>query len=145
MHCIHCGAELPESAKFCTSCGARVVDCNSIYSKKSDTETEQQYNYLYGIQLRDNIYDYKYKDDQDEMTEDDIPEKFSPLRPWTYFWLRILFSLPIVGLIFLIIFSIDDSNINRCYYARSYWCVYIIIAIVAIVLLLLSFFFSALL
>ena len=24
MHCIHCGAELPEGAKFCTSCGERV-------------------------------------------------------------------------------------------------------------------------
>ena len=24
MHCIHCGAELPESAKYCTACGQRV-------------------------------------------------------------------------------------------------------------------------
>ena len=24
MHCIHCGAQLPENAKFCTSCGVRV-------------------------------------------------------------------------------------------------------------------------
>ena len=24
MHCIHCGAQLPEGAKFCTSCGVRV-------------------------------------------------------------------------------------------------------------------------
>ena len=24
MHCIHCGAQLPEGAKFCTSCGERV-------------------------------------------------------------------------------------------------------------------------
>ena len=24
MHCTHCGALLPESAKFCTSCGERI-------------------------------------------------------------------------------------------------------------------------
>ena len=24
MHCIHCGAQLPDGAKFCTSCGVRV-------------------------------------------------------------------------------------------------------------------------
>ncbi len=24
MHCIHCGAEIPDGAKFCTSCGERV-------------------------------------------------------------------------------------------------------------------------
>ena len=24
MHCIHCGAQLPDGAKFCTSCGARI-------------------------------------------------------------------------------------------------------------------------
>ena len=160
MCCTKCGAPIQQDGKFCAYCGARVIDRNSIYSKKSETETEQQYNHLYGNHFRDNVYDYKGKDEQDEitedemtedemtedeMTEDDIPENFSPLRPWTYFWLRILFSLPIVGLIFLIIFSIDESNINRCYYARSYWCVYIIIAIVAIVPLLLSLFFSALL
>ena len=24
MHCVHCGAEIPDYAKFCTSCGERV-------------------------------------------------------------------------------------------------------------------------
>ncbi len=24
MHCIHCGAQIPEGAKFCTSCGERI-------------------------------------------------------------------------------------------------------------------------
>ena len=32
MHCVHCGAEIPDYAKFCTSCGKPQV---------APTETEQ--------------------------------------------------------------------------------------------------------
>ena len=50
-----------------------------------------------------------------------------------YFGLSILFSLPVVGFIFLIIFSVSDANINRRNFARSYWCIYVIIAVAAVV------------
>ena len=53
--------------------------------------------------------------------------------PWAYFGLSILFSLPVVGFIFLIIFSVSDANINRRNFARSYWCIYVIIAVAAVV------------
>lgn len=61
------------------------------------------------------------------------PDVFKPLSPWTYFGLSILFSLPVVGFIFLIIFSVSDANINRRNFARSYWCIYVIIAVAAVV------------
>lgn len=48
------------------------------------------------------------------------PDVFKPLSPWAYFGLSILFSLPVVGFIFLIIFSVSDANINRRNFARSY-------------------------
>lgn len=51
-----------------------------------------------------------------------------PLSPWKYFGLEILYSIPIIGFIFLIVHSFSD-NINRRNFARSYWCVYILIAI----------------
>lgn len=60
--------------------------------------------------------------------------QYAPLSPWAYFGLQILFSIPIVGFIFLIIFSISSSNINRRNFARSFWCVYVIAAIVIAVL-----------
>ena len=60
------------------------------------------------------------------------PDVFKPLSPWAYFGLSILFSLPVVGFIFLIIFSVSDANINRRNFARSYWCIYVIIAVVAV-------------
>ena len=61
------------------------------------------------------------------------PDGFKPLCPWAYFGLSILFSLPVVGFIFLIIFSVSDANINRRNFARSYWCIYVIIAVAAVV------------
>ena len=154
MYCTKCGAPIQQDGKFCAYCGARVVDRNSIYSKKSDTEIEQQYNHLYGTHFRDNINDYKAKVDQDEttedemtedemtedemtedemtedeMTEDDIPDQYRPLGAWTYFGLNVLFSIPIIGFIFLLICSFSDQNINRRNFARSYWCIYVIYAI----------------
>lgn len=62
-----------------------------------------------------------------------IPEKYRPLSPWAYFGLSILFSIPVVGFIFLIVFSFSGSNINRRNYARSYWCALIIVGILAII------------
>lgn len=57
------------------------------------------------------------------------PDVFKPLSPWAYFGLSILFSLPVVGFIFLIIFSVSDANINRrivlvylCYNSRCGGC-----------------------
>ena len=62
-----------------------------------------------------------------------IPDKYKPLSPWTYFWLQILFNIPFVGFVFLIIFSISGSNINRRNFARSYFCVYVIILIIIVI------------
>lgn len=55
------------------------------------------------------------------------PDVFKPLSPWAYFGLSILFSLPVVG------FILSDANINRRNFARSYWCIYVIIAVAAVV------------
>jgi len=67
-----------------------------------------------------------------------VPEENRPLSPWAYFGLQLLFAVPVVGLIFLIIFSIKRSNINRRNFARSYWCSLLILAILFVVVLLIS-------
>ena len=61
---------------------------------------------------------------------------YAPLSPWAYFGLQILFSVPVVGFIFLIVFSFSGGNINRRNFARSYWCVYVIIAAIALIALI---------
>ena len=56
--------------------------------------------------------------------------KYAPLSPWAYWGLTILFSIPVVGLVFLIIFSINGNNINRRNFARSYWISLILLLII---------------
>ena len=50
-----------------------------------------------------------------------VPPEFRPLGAFAYFGLSILFSIPVIGLIFLIVFSFSDANINRRNFARSYF------------------------
>lgn len=62
-----------------------------------------------------------------------VPE-FRPLSPWAYFGYGVLFSIPLVGLIVLIVLSFNSENINRRSFARSYWCVYLVAAIAFFIL-----------
>lgn len=62
-----------------------------------------------------------------------VPPEFKPLGAWAYFGLSILFSIPILGLIFLIVFSLSDANINRRNYARSYFIVLFIFLILTVI------------
>lgn len=61
------------------------------------------------------------------------PEQFRPLSPWAYFGYGILFSIPVLGFILLIVFSINSTNINRRNFARSYWCVYVVVLIIVVI------------
>lgn len=59
-----------------------------------------------------------------------MPRKYRPLTAWGYFFYQILFSIPLIGLIFLLVFSFDSSNIVRRSFARSYFCFLIVILII---------------
>lgn len=54
--------------------------------------------------------------------------------PWAYVGLRILYAIPVIGLIFLIIFTFSSGNINRRNFTRSYWC-WILVALIIFALL----------
>ena len=69
-----------------------------------------------------------------EITEKDLPEKFRPMGAWSYFWLNVLYAVPVVGFIFLIIFSFNDGNRNRRSFTRSFWCAYLILGILVAVI-----------
>ena len=59
------------------------------------------------------------------------------LGPWAYFGLKILFSIPLVGFILLIVFSLDNSHLNRRNFARSYWCDLILSVVLSLLLVIL--------
>lgn len=66
------------------------------------------------------------------MEQKEYTERYRPLSPWAYVGLNILFSIPIVGFVFLIVYTFSGSNINRRNYARSFWCTALISLIVFI-------------
>ena len=71
------------------------------------------------------------------MNENYIPEEYTPISMWGYFGYSLLFSIPIVGLICIIVFSFGGSrNINLRNFARSYFCWLIIGLIICAFLLL---------
>lgn len=71
-----------------------------------------------------------------------LPNEYRPLSAWAYFGYNILFAIPLVGFIMLIVFAFDSSNINRRNYARSFFCVYLILFILLIILLILCLVFG---
>ncbi len=119
MFCNHCGTNLEENAKFCPACGATLEETPAP------------------VEVAPTPAPY-----QTTVTPDRIPEEYQPISPWAYFGLQLLFSIPIVGFIFLIIFSINGSNLNRRNFARSYWCSLIIVGSVLLVVLLFALIFT---
>ena len=64
-----------------------------------------------------------------------VPEKYRPISMWGYFGLEILFSIPVIGFIFLVVFALGGTkNVNKKNFARSYFCFVIIIVIILAVL-----------
>lgn len=55
-----------------------------------------------------------------------VPAEYKPITMWGYFGYQILFSIPIIGWIFVIIFAISAENINLKNFARSQFCLWII-------------------
>ncbi len=64
-----------------------------------------------------------------------IPPEYTPISMWGYFGYQLLFNIPVVGIILLIIFSISAKNVNLKNFARSYFCVTIIMLILLAVLI----------
>ena len=65
-----------------------------------------------------------------------LPECYRPLSAWAYFGLQILYSIPLVGFIFLLCHAIGSKNRNKKSFARSYFCVLVLVLIVIGLLLL---------
>lgn len=115
MLCKNCNTQIEDNVRFCHACGAdATADNQPVVSPVSIPEQPVRR----------------------QITVDDLPEHLRPLSPWSYFGLQILYIVPIIGFIFLIIFSFKKSNINRRNFTRSYWCGLIIAgAILAIILI----------
>ncbi len=74
------------------------------------------------------------------MSSYQIPREYKPITPIGYIGYQLLFSIPIIGLIFLIIFACGGTNnINVKNFARSY---FVVILFAIILIFILVFFFG---
>ena len=118
MKCVACGAEIAEEVKFCTLCGAPVEKPAPAQAEPPVAPPPSAPVPPYAPPVSD---------------------QNRPLSPWAYYGLQLLFSIPLVGFICLIVFSLNNGNIHRRNFARSYWCNLIVsVAIVILVIILLA-------
>ena len=61
----------------------------------------------------------------------------TPLSPWKYFGLQILYNIPIIGFIFLVCHALGAENENKKNFARSYFCIVVVAIVIAIIVFIL--------
>lgn len=106
MYCSNCGEKINEGADVCLKCGHKV---------KKDEGRVNINSGGYNIQT--------------------IPNEYRPISMWGYFGYEILFMIPFIGWIILLVFALGGhSNINVKNFARSYFCLLIIIVILFILI-----------
>jgi hypothetical protein len=120
MICKNCGIEISDDSKFCVGCGIAI--------EQPAVETEPEVVVAPVVEAEPVVAQPIYQQPvyaepaKKEITEDDLPDHLKPMGAWSYFGLQLLFAIPIVGLVFLIVFSFSRGNLNRRSFARSYWC-----------------------
>lgn len=130
MFCNLCGAQIPDTATFCTSCGKAVERTSGVETPQPAPVVQPapavQPAPVYREQPKvvNNTYNYTAP------AGSSVPPEYTPISPWAYFWLSVLYTIPILGFIFLIIHSANGSNLNRRNFARMHW-IPIIISVIA--------------
>lgn len=116
MNCPNCGAPISQGDMYCQSCGANLSVRPGYPPQNQPPAYPPQYTSVPAI-----------------------PSQYQPLSPWAYFGLNLLFAVPVIGFIFLLVYSFDDSNLNRRSYARSFWCALLIGLVISLIVLLIFF------
>lgn len=62
-----------------------------------------------------------------------LPKAYRPLSPWNYFWRSVLYSIPVIGWIFLLAHAIAGKSRHGRSYARSYFCALLVGVIAGII------------
>lgn len=121
MFCTYCGAKIEDTAQVCSNCGAA-------------THVEQP-----AAAPVPPVPPVTYVAPVVSAPAPSLPAENRPLGAWTYFWLQVLFAVPVVGFVFLIVFSCSDANINRRNFARSHWCALLVGVIILAIFLVAAF------
>ena len=110
MYCKYCGNKVDEYSDRCQGCGGALNYSNNMnYSNNSYNSINQ------------------------------IPAEYAPMSAWSYFGHSLLFSIPVAGLVVLIVFACGGTeNINKRNYARSYFCALALSLIIMLIMFIIS-------
>ncbi len=126
MICKNCNAENQENAVFCCSCGARLSEEIAEPVAVPETASEPELATAPAPAPAPVQKENKIK----------IPSEYNPVSAWGFVGLQILYSIPIVGLVFLLIHTFSSSNLSRRNFARSIWCWLLLAVIISLISLI---------
>ncbi len=116
MYCKRCGTDNADGMLYCRNCGA------PLGGRPDPPDSDSKINTP------------PYSPNTTPVHAE-IPEEYKPISMWGYFGYELLFSIPLIGLILLLVFSFGGTgNINLKNFARSYFC--LLIVLVSLVLIL---------
>lgn len=108
MFCNNCGTNNPDNQTFCSTCGNSLAPS---YDFGNPYQPQPAYNPV------------------------TVPPEYKPISPWGYIGYSLLFSIPLVGLICIIVFACGSGgNKNVTNYARSYLWAMLIGVVLSILL-----------
>ena len=139
MKCPSCNLELGENAKFCPICGATVVRSAPVEITPEPVPAAPQPIFEEPVFEQPAPQQPVYQAPAQPVYQAPAPQKPEQklMGPWGYIGWQILFSIPLVGFILLIVFSFDNSNLNRRNFARSYWCALLLLLILVVLVVVL--------
>jgi len=127
MICKKCGAENSDESLFCNKCGTTMNVAEQPQQQSQPTYQQPSYQ-------QPSYQQPSYQ--QPSYQQPPSPFDNTPISMWGYFGYQLLFSIPCIGFIFLLIFSLGGTkNVNLKNFARSYFC-YIIILLILLVILI---------
>lgn len=142
---MNCGQENPNTAKYCINCGVILTEVSDKNEKTRDetSSSEDMSENNDGSSDRD-FNNYYRRQSEKPYVENRIPkadceymsEENRPLSTWEYFGYIFLFSIPLLGFVFLLIFSFGASRNKN---VRNLSKAYLIFFIIALVLSLIFF------
>ena len=128
--CTECGAKLKDGAAFCSECGAK-VPAEKQPGAAPETPPQTQAQPAAAEQQT-------YQPRQTYTVSVSTPPAVQPVSTAYYFWMMLLFAIPVVGLIVCLVtaFSGDDTSRKNFSRAALIWIVVgAVLAVVAVVAL----------
>lgn len=138
MKCPSCNLELGENAKFCPICGSIVNRPAPVEIAPEPTPAPVQPAFeqpAFQAPAQPAFEQPVYQAPPVQPAPQQPEQKL--MGPWGYVGWQLLFAIPLVGFILLIVFSFDNSNLNRRNFARSHWCALLLALILILVVVIL--------